>query len=269
MKTLGEFRDLLYGHGMADATVRNYTGSIRRLHQWCEANGYDPVTMPPHAVRAWSDTLTRSHATRKSAQAACRWWWQDRDDQPHLAIRVPRAPRPDPKPLDDDEMGRLLSTARIVGGRRGLAVFCLVYTGARPSEVAKFRWDQWDGERLRWWRDKTQDWHTLPVHPDLKVMLEAQQPADDPGPMFRGCPGRGRETVNPTTIWGWCVEVGRLCDVTVTPRRLRASVATRILDSTGSLEAAAAVLGHASTDTTRRYARTSERRLQEAIGTLW
>ena len=265
---LSEYRDLLLGNGLADSTVRVYGGTIRRLHIWCAANGYDPATMPPHAVRSWADTLTRSHASRKSAMAACRWYFRDRDDAPHLAIRVPRAPRPDPRPLDDQEMGRLLATARIVGGRRGLAVFCLVYTGARAAEVAGLRWEEWDGTHLRWWRDKIGDWHRLPVHPDLAVMLEDQRPEVLAGPMFVGDPGRGRATVHPTTIWGWCRDVGALCDVEVGPRRLRSTVATRILDATGSLEAAAAVLGHASTDTTRRYARTSERRLAEAVGTL-
>lgn len=268
--TLNEYRDLLLGAGLADATVRNYCGVVRRLSMWCAEAGYDPATMPPHAVRAWADTTTRTFATRKGAQAACKWLWRDRTDRPWDAIRVPRAPRPAPRPLDDDDMATLLSTARMVGGRRGLAVFCLVYTGARAGEVAAFRWDGWDGARLRWWRTKIQDWHTLPVHPDLAVMLDAQKPADgDPGPMFRGDAGRGRTTVHPTTVWGWCREIGELAGVEVTPRRLRASVATRILDATGSLEAAAAVLGHASTDTTRRYARTSERRLAEAVGTLW
>lgn len=267
--TVNQYRDLLYGAGLAEATVRNYTGTIRRLHRWCEVNGYDPATMPAHAVRCWADSTTRSYASRKSAQAACKWYWRGRDDRPWDAIRTPRAPRPSPHPLDDDEMCRLLGAARMVGGRKGLAVFVLVYTGARAGEIAEIRWDGWDGTHLRWWRNKVQDWHRLPVHPDLAVMLDDQRPDGDPGPMFRGDAGQGRTTVHPTTIWGWVRQVGTIAGVEVTPRRLRASVATRILDATGSLEAAAAVLGHASTDTTRRYARTSDRRLTEAIGALW
>lgn len=264
MTTWGGFYDACMGKGLSAKTTAIYVGVVRRLAVWCDQHGYDLATVPPHAVRTWADQLPPSHSSRKQAIAACRMLWAGRDDQPWQAIRVPRKPRPDPQPLDADELVRLLAAADLVGGRAGMAVHILCWTGARPSEVAGMMWDGYDGQTLTWWRSKTSEEHRLPVHPRLRAVLDAHR--RESGAMFAG--DRGRPHVTPTTVAGWVRRVGATVDVDVTPRRLRASVATRILDQTGSLEAAAAVLGHRSTDTTRRYARTSDARLEAAIAAL-
>lgn len=265
MSSWGWYFDRCMGRGLSERTATIYTGLVRRYVAWCGTAGYDVDTAPPHAVRTWADMLPATHGTRRQARSALKVLYAGRADEPWLAVRVPRKPQPAPKPLDDDELARLLDAARLVGGRRGLAVFVLAYTGARTSEVAGMTWDGYDGHSLRWWRSKTEEWHTLPVHPTLRAELDACRRLS--GAMFTG--DRGRDHVTANTIGNWVDQCADLAGIRCTPRQLRASVATRILDATGSLEAAASVLGHRSTDTTRRYARTSDRRLAEAVSTLW
>ena len=124
-------------------------------------------------------------------------------------------------------------------------------------------WDGWDGTRLSWWRPKTQDRHSLLAAPPLQAMLDAHR---SEGAMFVG--NNGGDHVHPATVWGWVRRIGRYADVEVHPRRLRSTVATEVLERTGSIDQCAAVLGHLSVDSTRHYARTSRRRCDQAIDTL-
>jgi len=258
------FDEYLYGHGLSGRTVQEYVRVARGWTRWLEDCHID--VPQPHHARDWSDGLPPSRSSRKMAVAMLRWWqlWHLGEDVGLTqAVRVPRKRRPDPDPLTTDEWQRLIEAAQLVGGRQGLATLIICYTAARPSEVASMRWDGWDGRYLSWWRPKCQDTHRLLAAPVLAAMLDRQA---GEGQMFVG--DGGRPCVSPQTVWGWVRHVGRLADVDVCPRRLRATVATEVLERTSSIDAAAAVLGHASVDSTRHYARTSRRRLDAAIGSL-
>jgi integrase len=258
------FGDYLLGQGLAQSTVREYVRLARGWTRWLERHRIDLVA--GHHAREWTDTLPQSRSSRKAAQAMLRWWqrWHLGEDIGLCqAVRVPGRSRPDPDPLTTEEWQRLVATAELAGGRAGLATLIIAFTGARPSEVALMCWDHWDGVRLRWWRPKTQDWHELLAADVLRDQLDGHKGS---GAMFAG--DGGRPHVTSQTVWGWVRRIGRLADVDVHPRRLRSTVATEVLERTGSIDATAAVLGHASVDSTRHYARTSRRRLDQAVCTL-
>jgi len=257
------FDQYLSGHGLSDRTVREYVRLARRWERHLEQCHNDVAA---HQARVWSDGLPNSRSSRKAAVAMLRWWqlWQLGEDVGLCqAVRVPRKPRPDPDPLTTVEWRRLIDAAELVGGRRGLACLIICFTGARPGEVAAMRWDGWDGRYLSWWRPKSCDTHRLLASPRLAVMLDRHK---SDGFMFVG--DGGRACVSPQTVWAWVRHIGVLADVVVCPRRLRATVATEVLERTGSIDAAAAVLGHASVDSTRHYTRTSRRRVDAAIDSL-
>jgi integrase len=255
-----QFRDFLLGQGLAERTVGEYGRLARGWTAWLRQHHVDLVA--GHHAREWTDSLPESRSSRKAAQAMLRWWQRGElgeDIGLCDGVRVPGRGRPDPDPLSTEEWQRLVATAVLAGGRAGLATLIICFTAARPSEVALMSWDQWDGVRLRWWRPKTRDWHELLAADVLRDQLDSHKAS---GAMFAG--DGGRPHVTSQTIWGWVRRIGSLADVDVHPRRLRSTVATEVLERTGSIDATAAVLGHASVDSTRHYARTSRRRLDRS-----
>ena len=262
---LNGYMDLLRGRGLADKTISEYCKYVRRLHRWCLVNQLDPDTIPPHRVRDFADSqLPRSWASRKQARTALAHYWRalGRDDEPWVAIPVPRKPRPAYTGLSPADASMLKQAAVLYGSRPGLAVLCLLYTGARPSEVAGFRAEHLAGGMARWWRPKTQDWQAIPLHPAL-----AEHIPTGSGPMFVG--NNGREHVSGTTVWSWCRKVARTVGMDVTPKQLRSTAGMMVLEGTGDIDAAASFLGHRSVDVTRaHYTRTSQRRLDEAVHAL-
>lgn len=266
---IAEFADYLYGRGKAERTVAEYAKWLRRLTVYAADHGHTPATVPAHLIRRWADdTVPPSWSSRKQAKTAMHHYAKatGRTDEPWEAIRVPRKPRPRPQPHDAAEAALLRDAALLYGGRRGLAVLCLLYTGARPGEVSGMRWDWLDlrAGTIRWWRTKGSDDHELPLAPVLHRALTEARPHDGSVYIFSG--NNGRAHVSGTTVWEWTKAVAATAGLDTYPRRLRATLANAVLEATHDLDAAAAILGHRSVETTRNYyTDTSMRRLEAAI----
>lgn len=246
--------DHLMGLGFATRTINEYCKWSRRLARWCQREGHQLATMPAHRLREWVDaTVPDSRESRKQARAACRhlYLMLGRDDQPWEAIRTPRKKRGNPNPLPAPQATLFRDAAQIHGGREGVACIGLLYTAARPSEVAAWRWDGYDGETLTFWRSKNRDWHRVAVHPTLAVALDRFAPASREGHMFIG---NGRPHVTGTTVWTWTTRVAASAGLEgVTPRRLRATAGSRVANATRDVQAAADLLGHYDLNTTRAF----------------
>lgn len=272
MNTIFDLEQHLRGQGKADRTVKEYVKWGRRLARWCIAHGERLEDLPPHRVRDWiDDTVPPGRESRKQAYTACKHLYTllGRTDRPWEAIRVPRKRAGDPNPLPDQQATRLCEAALIHGRREGLATLGLLYTAARPSEVAVWRWDgiDWDARTIRFWRTKVRDWHTVPLHPVLYGALERFRPAEPEGYLFVGA---GTPHVCATTIWTWVRKVAVMADVTgATPRRLRATAGCRVANTTRDVQAAARLLGHASLEVTNRYYTTvNDERMGAAVASL-
>lgn len=266
-----EYVDYLYGRGYSERTVGEYRKWIRRMMVAAAERGHTLETLPPAAIREWADTLPYTWATRKQARAALRHWcrWTGRGDEPWFAIRQPRKPRPQPRPHEANEAKLFHDAAIMIGGRFGLAVLLLLYTGARASEVAELGWDgiATNGTTVRWWRTKISDWHEIPLAGPLAEALEQSRRHATSAHVFPG--NNGRPHVTATTIWEWTKRVAATAGVETSPKRLRSTVGNLILDATGDIDAAAEILGHSSVETTRTYyTTTSRRRMAVGIGAL-
>lgn len=264
-----EFRDALYGLGLAERTVNEYVKWVRRLARWGAERGYDLGELTGAEVRRWADELPYSWASRKQARTALSHYYRHRPDRPWIAIRVPRKPRPEWRGLEDPDAAALHRTALMVGGRPGLATLAGLYTAARAGEIGGLRWDGIDAAAgtLRWWRTKTSDWHKVPLHPVLADELDRQRPRAAEGHIFVG--NNGRPHVSATTVWSWVRQVGDLAGVHVTPQQLRVTAGSKALEATSDLDAAAELLGHRDPAVTRsHYVRTSGRRLGAAVSAL-
>lgn len=265
-----DFSDYLYGKGKAERTIREYVKWLRRLTRWADERGHHLPTLSAVEVRHWADeTIPLSRESRKQCRVALRHYYQaaGRSDTPWEGIRVPRKPTSRPRPLPPADATLLRDAAIMHGGRQGLAVLLLLYTAARPSEVAGMRWDGIDAGMIRWWRSKTSEWHEAPVHPVLATALDEHRSPAAEGYLFVG--NNGRPSVSGTTVWAWTKQVASTVGLEATPRQLRATAGTAVLEATGSIDAVATLLGHRDVNVTRaHYASTSPRRLQEAVDAL-
>lgn len=267
-----DLEQYLYGLGRAEKTVTNYTGYVRRLARWCTANGLHLATLPAHELRRWvDDTIPPGRESRQQVVSACRHLYTmlGRTDEPWTAIRIPNKRAGNPQPLSVQNAIRLRDAALMVGGREGVATLGLLFTAARPSEVAGWRWDGLDVEAatMTFWRTKVSDWHTVPVDPILIDALDAFGGPWREGHIFPG--DRGRPHVTATTVNGWVHRVAAVAGVEASPRRLRATWACHALDATGQVDVVAGMLGHADPATTMRYYTiTSMRRMREAAATV-
>lgn len=267
-----DLTDYLLGLGKAAKTADNYAKYVRRLARWCALNGYDLATLEPHVLRKWvDDTIPPGRESRQQVYSACKHLYTmlGRQDAPWTAIRIPNKRASEPHPLLGADAVRLRDAALMVGGREGTATLGLLYSAARPSEVAEWRWDGVDLEQatLRFWRKKVRDWHTVPMHPTLVEALERFEGPWREGFLFPG--DRGRPYVTPTTVNHWVHRVAGVAGVEATPRRLRATWACHALEATGQIDAVASMLGHSDISTTQRYYTiTTMRRKREAAAAI-
>lgn len=260
-----QLADTLAAQGKSGRTIAEYVKWCRRLHRWAHYHGLDVDTLEPGDLRRWADeTIRQSWSSRKQAASMLRHLYRHRGDEPWLAVRVPRKPRPEWDGLEPADAGEVRDAAKLHGGREGLATLIGLYTAARAVEIASMRWDGVGDDTIRWWRSKTEEFHSVPLHP---VLAEALTPAGE-GFIFAG--NNGRAHVTPMTVWKWVRRVGDLAGVAdVTPRRLRCTAGTMALEATGDLDAAAELLGHRDPSVTRQhYTRTSKRRLSAAVDAL-
>ena len=263
----------LVAQGKAERTVNEYVKWARRLARWAELHGLDLATLESHHLRRWIDaTVPPGRESRKQAHTAVKHLYRmlGRTDSPELAIRLPRKKKGKPHPLTEPERVALRDAAIMVGGRKGLATLGLLQSCARPSELAAWRWEHIDfeAERLRFYRTKNDDWHEVPLRPALALSLERFRGPWSEGFVFVG--NNGREHINPTTVWAWTRQVAEVAGVDdVKPRRLRATAVNRVLDTTESLDVAAAMAGHSDPATTMLYyVETSWRRLASGAEAL-
>lgn len=259
------YSDYLRGRGLADNTVRNYTNRARLLVRWCVVMGHNPTRLEPHHVREWAEQIVpRTHSSRKLAESAIRHWcrWQGIEGCDD-AIPVPRAPRRVSRALTRDEAVRLSDAALMVGGHRGVATLCGLYLAARVSEVAALRWDGWSDGRFRFWRQKNQDWHVVPVHPVLAAELGRYRKGASSYYLFPGT--LPRPHVVEATVWSWVRQVGAMADVKVTTHQLRATALTTALEASRDLRTVQELAGHTKPEQTANYIRVDESRLRDVV----
>jgi len=184
---------------------------------------------------------------------------------PIFAGDMPIRDRPLPRFLDDAKAAALLTAARNLPNLFDrVAVEVLARTGLRKGEFIGLTRDAitqiGDG---RWLRTPVGKLHTdryIPLHPRVEELLQqwlsANPPLSNSALMFtdHGRPIPGRRVDNAVYA-----AAGAACIGHVTPHQLRHTMATQAINNGMSLEAIAALLGHASMSMTMTYARISDR----------
>lgn len=194
--------------------------------------------------------------------------WDYPDSPPRNPIfsgDMPIRDRPLPRFLDDAKAAALLTAARKLPSLFDrVAVEVLARTGLRKGEFIGLTRDAitqiGDG---RWLRTPVGKLHTdryIPLHPRVEELLQQWLSTNPPLPnsplMFtdHGRPIPGRRVDLAVYAAAGAAGIGH-----VTPHQLRHTMATQAINNGMSLEAIAALLGHASMSMTMTYARISDR----------
>lgn len=185
---------------------------------------------------------------------------------PVFAGDMPIRDRPLPRFLSDADAAALLTAARNLPDLFDrVCVEALARTGMRKGEFLGLTRDAITtiGD-ARWLRTPVGKLHTdryIPLHPRVEELLQQWLCAHPRQPgnsdlMFtdRGRPIPGRRVDNAVYAAAGAAGIGH-----VTPHQLRHTLATQAINRGMSLEAIAALLGHASLSMTLTYARISDR----------
>lgn len=185
---------------------------------------------------------------------------------PIFAGDMPIRDRPLPRFLSDPDAAALLTAARALPDLFDrVAVEVLARTGLRKGEFLGLTRDAITviGE-ARWLRTPIGKLHTdryIPLHPRVDELLQQWLCAHPPQPdnstlMFtdRGRPIPGRRVDYAVYAAAAAAGIGH-----VTPHQLRHTLATQAINRGMSIEAIAALLGHASLSMTMTYARIADR----------
>jgi len=269
-------------------TLRAYAGDLRSLATHLTALGHESVdTVDLRALRSWlaqQQSLGRSRATlaRRSASARAFTGWLNRTGRipadPGAALASPKAHRPLPAALRQDEVRLLLDAAAEHAltdgpvGRRDLALLELLYaTGIRVGELCGLDVDDLDdGRRVVRVLGKGRKERTVPYGVPAASALDRWTAArsklarQGSGPaLFLGARG-GR--IDPRAVRS--VVHQRLAEVPgapdLGPHGLRHTAATHLLEGGADLRIFQVLLGHASLATTQIYTHVTRDRLRSA-----
>jgi len=270
-----------------DRSVRSYAEHVERfLRQLGAEATITSITAP--AIETHKQRLSRSHAPRTVALALTairsfiRWQIASelRQDDPTLKVRFPKAPKPLPRALSDDQVRELLAALIRPSGllpaadeqwrRNALAIRLLLYTGMRISELGSLRWRDVDlaQRRLVVRGGKGEKDRTIPIH--MSLLGELRLAAVGRRPSDAVC-GHAHGPALSLKSWHhvferWVPALGLSFHLTAHP--LRHTFITALIDRGANIFEAQELAGHESPETTRLYYRLSGKHLREAIDRL-
>lgn len=265
---IDRYKAVLAMAGKAEETVRCYALWVQRWADWSLDRDRHPHQLEPLPVRAWSTTLPPGHSSRMQAHAGMVWLARAVDVSEGVvdAIERPRKrTSPPAQALSPPDTAAMLDAADTLG-RKGTVVFVGVCAGLRRSEIAQVQWEHVDLEqrRMTFWREKNDDWHTVPISQELAERLEPRHAGE--GWLFEG---RNRGHIAFGTVNKWVADVAEAAGIGhVAPHQLRKTCATRLYEATRDVFIAKEMLGHSKITTTQDYIGVGAYLVEEAMRTI-
>jgi integrase len=257
-------------------TIRQRRWQLRKL-----AEAYprrNPFKLSLDQLEAWLGGQDWNAESRKSARGAVRsfYAWAVKTGRakrnPAEKLDPITVPRRLPRPAADAVLLRALDGA---DDRLTLMLLLAAQGGLRVHEIAGLRWDNLDGDWLII-RGKRGTERRIGIPARLHAALAAERERRATGHLGSGFryglgdpavyvfPGK-RGGTNPS----WVSElISKALGDGTTAHQLRHRAATTALDETGDLAAVQDFLGHAKPETTRIYARSSDRALRRVADSL-
>ena len=304
MKTMHDnpfaaFLQHLHALERSPATIKAYASDLRHFQGWFTSINDEPLT--PHnvtgvdlqAYRRHLLTKGKSPATVNRHLASVRAWLRWAKKQGVLE-QVPevsgvRKQNLAPRWLTPKEEMRLLRTAErakrvtdpvlhFLAVRDWAVIVLLLHTGLRAAELVSLRLEDVilrprSGHLIV--RGKGRKERIVPLNRTARqalaewLALRNERVPDGANPfVFVGQKWSQKKPLAPSTLWRAFRRTAHAAGVEASPHALRHTLAKRLVDRGVGLEKIAALLGHESLDTTRRYIEPGEEDLQHAVSLL-
>lgn len=256
--TLGDYLAECQASGLQESTLDKRLTAIRGVEAYLEVTLLDATE---RQVRRWwlsiAGLAVRTRAARLShVRGYSRWLVREdlRPDDPTRKIGHPRIPRSVPRDLDPARAAAAL--AAIPDHAVRLAATLQLRDGLRVSEVAGIRpardlITRADGRTWLRVRGKGGHEREVPVPDDLAAELRRLAGAGWLLPSAASSTGH----MTPDHLGGLIAGALRDAGVDATSHQLRHTAATTVLQRTGDVTVAQALLGHRHLGTTQVYAR--------------
>lgn len=295
MRFLEAFLEMMIAErGAAANTIEAYRRDLSDYHQFLGVNQAAPQDVTPQQIRNYlaslsTDGLSTASAARRlsSIRQFHRFLFSEaiRSDDPTLIIDAPKPRRALPKNLSEEEVDRLLDTARATPGKEGVRLLCLLEmlyaTGLRVSELVTLPasvglrdepyilvMGKGGKERLTPLSEPARAalhaYHG--VRPSFLAFDKARNlPIESPY-LF---PSRGKEGHLTRQRFGQslkdlALEAG-LDPKAVSPHVLRHAFASHLLANGADLRVVQQLLGHADITTTQIYTHVLDQRLKQLV----
>jgi len=268
--------------GAAANTVAAYRRDLKDMEGFLEKRRVSASNAGSDDLRAYLTALQRRGASKRTAArrlSALRQFYRflyaegERDDDPTTTLEAPRADRPLPKVLSEDETDTLLRAARadssVAGLRRAALIELLYATGLRVSELvslpsralradAPFIIVTGKGGRER----------LVPVGEEAAQAVRAWLAAQNcPSPWLfpsHGASGHLTRQVVGKMLKQLAIASG-IAPERVSPHILRHAFASHLLAHGADLRSVQTMLGHADISTTQIYTHVLEERLKSTV----
>jgi site-specific recombinase XerD len=275
-------REKLIEDEKSQHTRRNYGEDLALFAAWHKdyyGEDPDPAQLVGTELREWKGSLLDrglkpATVNRKLAaiRSFARFLEAEGLARPVKSPRCVRQEKPAPHWLARQEQLALVRAADKSGKPRDAAVVqLLLHTGLRADELASLTWGAIElhprsGKMTV--VGKGRKWREIPLNYAAREALASLRKDGDPDPGDRLIHGQ-RGPVNAWTVHAIVTRMGdaaKLADLT--PHVLRHTFCRRLAESGTRLEQIAALAGHESLDTTRRYVEPGRQELAAAVDRL-
>lgn len=281
------FARFLEESDLSPITVKNYRADLRAFEKWFYETGepdFDPAKITPTDLRQFRhfllekrrlrpNTINRHLATLRSFLNWAASTGLMPDGRMPTMPRGVREVRPGPRWLDRRERMALLKAVERERNPRDIAIVkLLLHTGLRVGELCSLTWRDvriTPRKGLMIIRNgKGQKRREIPLNQDVRNALLGigyQEHAGSSRPIFLG----QRGGLTPRGVQSLLGKYGKAAGLEeVSPHTLRHTFCKDLIDAGAKLQEVAALAGHESLDTTRRYCEPSIKDLERTVSLI-
>lgn len=255
--------------GLSERTIRRRSETLEQLRRWLAPLGLERAKRDQlEQFISGKPSASTRHAYRSDLRAFY-GWAADRglvDESPAAGLDRIRVPRSLPRPIDVNDVRRLLSSGSLKVRRM---IGLQAYAGFRVSEIAHLDaadvWLHANPAVVVVRRGKGAKDRSVPMHPDLRRLMDGL-PRN--GPVFLS---RARcHQMTPRAVSELIHDHMVRCAVAGTPHQLRHTFGTELARrSGGDMVLTAELMGHESATTTMGYVRLARTGFDEVVASMY